>query len=190
MKTSGDIHGAPSGGAPRGERGAGGGGGSVWILPAMMRPARTVTVVATSARRRTCSPTFTILSPRPGTMMPWNSFGSLGPWSVANDMSTTASSGNGLNRLIDRLASRSVEPVAKYQCGEELDAHGVASQPLGPLTNSSTTAPPPSRSTRAAAFGADARSCSHALLTARGPTDVSTRLASPSDGTTVMLPRS
>src|SRR4051812_31829347 len=151
----------------------------------MIRPARAVTVVATSTRRRTCSPMLTTLRPRPGTITPWNSLGWLGPWSVAKDKSTTASSGNGLNRLIDKLASLSVEPVAKYQVDDADVAQGAASHPFAPLTTSSTTPPPPFRSTSAAATLVDTTSPIRTEVTERGATEEGAVLASPSVGTTV-----
>src|SRR5437868_3768937 len=76
-----------------------------------------------------------------------------------------ASSGNGLNSVSTIVASRSVDPVAKYQWSEAVDAHGVADQPDGPVMASSTAAPPPSRSTTAAS--ADAGTTSGSATNAR-----------------------
>src|SRR4051794_19668044 len=127
----------------------------------------------------------TTLRPRPGTITPWNSLGWLGPWSVAKPRSTMASSGNGLKRLIDRLASRSVEPDAKYHRSEAVVAQGVATAPLAPETTSSTTAPPPFRSTSAAARAVELISPIRTDATAWGGTGYDPDLVSPCMGATV-----
>jgi hypothetical protein len=70
---------------------------------------------------------------------------------VLNDMSAMALSGKGLNRASTMVASRLVEPSAKYHRSDAADAHGDALAPRAPVTVCSTTPWPPSRSTMAAA---------------------------------------
>ena len=123
--------------------------------------------------------------PRAGTIRPWNSAGALGPWSVANERSTMASSGNGFSRLSSWVASRSVDPVAKCHSCDAVDAQAVTDQPPVPTTSSSTAAPPPSRSTMLAAIGALTTSVRYNPVRDLALTGKVTVLASPWLGTTV-----
>src|SRR3954447_1395056 len=158
-----------------------------WIWPATPLPLRAVTVVATSTRRRTCSPTSIAFSPRAGTTSPWKSGGADGPWSVANERSTMASPGKGLNSISNSVRSRSVDPVARYQWSDAADAHGARELPDGPLTNCSTAPPPPLKSTRAATWGAWMWSAS--LTTARDMASIVNGTATgwPASGTSVSV---
>ena len=70
-----------------------------WIWSAMIRPARTFTVVAISVRSVTASLTSLTVTLLPGTTMAEYSPGSRVPSSVANVTPTTASLGNGLNNV-------------------------------------------------------------------------------------------
>ena len=62
-----------------------------------------------------------------------------------------ASSGNGSKSPINSVASRPVEPSAKYQRSDDDEAQGDTENPAGPTTTSSAAAWPPSISTSAAA---------------------------------------
>src|SRR5688572_18996920 len=84
--------------------------------------------------------------------------------------------------------SRAVEPSARYHRSDADDAHGAVLKPCGPLICCSTATSPPSNSTRAAAYGAATTSARRADARARAGTSSGTTLASPSLGTTRIVP--
>jgi hypothetical protein len=128
--------------------------------------------------------------PRPLTDNPVSAWGVTSPSSVVNTMSTTASSGNGLKRVMTSIASLVVMPSAKYQLVEALDAQGVTVSPREPLAAWSTTASPPSNSTSAEAKGATTTSFRRTMARPAGSTERGTCLVSPSLGMTVTMPLS
>ena len=78
--------------------------------------------------------------------------------SVTNAMSTTALSANGLYNTSTARAvgffSVAVAESGTNHSALAVDAHGARSKPVGPLTECSTTTPPPDNSTVALAYAA------------------------------------
>ena len=141
-----------------------------WSRSTTSRPDRATTDVETLAWRDTTVPTSTTTTRRPGTMKPVKAGGARGPSGVVKVMSTTASPGKGLNSTSSSVASRVVAPAARYQVGDDDDAHGDAPRSLPPPIACSTITSPRPASTTAAAYGASRSSTSRVATRLRGAT--------------------
>jgi hypothetical protein len=80
------------------------------------------------------------------------------PSSVAKEMSTVASSGNGFMNTSSSRAPRVVTPQAKDHDGDAVVLHGAVARPSSPVSSCSTAISPPSTSTSAPTSGAATRS--------------------------------
>ena len=91
-------------------------------------------------------------------MSPAKAVGTRWPSGVVREMSTTASSGNGLKSSSSSRASRVVTPAARCQVGDDADAHGTTDESASPSTECSTASSPGPASTIAARYGASTTS--------------------------------
>src|SRR4051794_11695574 len=103
-------------------------------------------------------------------------------------MSTTASPGNGLNRVSDSPAPGRVVPTGNTHESDAAVAQRLTDRPAGPARRCWTVTPPPSTSTTAAAWGDFTMSLTTTTWRAHGSNRNGVPTGATPSGNTVTVP--